>query len=719
MLSVCGGGRFPPLDLSPQRKKEGVLTALLRQLQVLARRQSVLMTFEDLHWIDPTSREMLDLIVEKITGLPVLLVATYRPEFQPPWVGGSQVTVIALNRLGRSEGAMLVHHLAGNLGALPPDIVDEIVERTDGVPLFVEELTKAVVEASADRGHGSVSEVPPASLAVPATLHASLLARLDRLGPAAKQTAQVGAAIGRDFSYELLVAVAQLTESELQDALSRLHEAGLVFQRGTPPAAEYRFKHALVQDTAYNTLLKSRRRHIHSRIANTLEKMFPDIMASQADLLAQHHAEAGLVEKAVKYWVVAGDFAERRGMTQEAVAHYQAANGSFSPELPADIRQTQPELLMKLGSASLQAQGYRSVGALECYEKARSLAASFSQTENYAKAAIGLAPILFSECRYGEVLKIITEISSDSLHKLGPITRVHLLTMGIVANFGVGQYRAAWEQVKNACSLDDEIQCTHNNPIAGADPAVVASQYAVGVGTALGYFEDCLSIVQQCLSIARARNHAFSVAWALLAVTTMHLRLGNYTEAVRLGSEGIEICERHGFRTRTGTLLLRIGAARFGLGETERGLSEICRGIQLWRDTGGFHLPGMLSEFADCLLRVGKLDEAEKAIIEGEEIVAQTDDQSHAAEVLRIRGMISAMKGGSADGVREVREAVRWSRMRGTKLFELRALRDLTRIMLATTDRTSTKSELREVVNWFPAALETPDLREARELLQA
>ena len=208
MLSLAGGERFPPLDLSPQRKKERTLTALLRQLEALARRQPVLMIFEDLHWIDPTSREVLDLTVERIAELPVLLVVTFRPEFQPPWVGQSQVTVIALNRLGRSDGATLVHRLAGNRGALPPDIVDEIVERTDGVPLFVEELTKAVVEAGADRGYAVAVRRAAVVVAVPATLHASLLARLDRLGPAAKEVAQIGAAIGREFAYELLAAAA-------------------------------------------------------------------------------------------------------------------------------------------------------------------------------------------------------------------------------------------------------------------------------------------------------------------------------------------------------------------------------------------------------------------------------------------------------------------------------------------------------------------------------
>jgi class 3 adenylate cyclase len=508
MLSLSGGERFPSLDLSPQRQKERTLAALLRQLQALARRQPVLMICEDLHWIDPISREALDLTVDKITDLPVLLVATYRPEFQPPWAGQSQVTVITLNRLRRSEGAAMVRRLAGDFEILPPDVVDEIVERTDGVPLFVEEVTKAVVEAGPDRGHVSVSPVPAVSATVPATLHVSLMARIDRLGPAAKQTAQVGAAIGRDFSYELLAAVAQLTEPELQDALRRLGEAGLVFQRGAPPAAEYLFKHALVQDTAYSTLLKSRRQQIHARIARTLEEMFADIVASQPALLAQHCTEAGLVEKAIKYWAIAGDSAERRGMTQEAVTHYLAANGLFSPELAVDLRAKQPELLMKLGSASIQAQGYRSARARECYEKARNLASTFSQIENYAKAAIGLAPILCSECRYGEILKIINEVSSESLQELGPITRVHLLTMGVVANFGIGQYRAAWEQAKTACLLDDEVHCSHNNPIGGGDPAVVVRQYAVRVGTALGYFEDCLSIAQQSLSTARARNHS-------------------------------------------------------------------------------------------------------------------------------------------------------------------------------------------------------------------
>ena len=374
MLSLSGGERFPPLDLSPQRKKERTLAALLRQLQALARRQPVLMIFEDLHWIDPTSRELLDLTVEKITDLPVLLVATYRPEFQPPWVGQSQVTVIALNRLGRSEGATLVHRLAGNLGALPPDIVDEIVERTDGVPLFVEELTKAVVEAGADRGYASISAVPPSSLAVPATLHASLLGRLDRLGPAAKNVAQVGAAIGRDFSYELLAAAAPLAEPELQEALRRLVEAGLVFQRGAPPAAEYLFKHALVQDTAYSTLLRGPRQALHRRIAEALEQRFPDLVETRPEILAHHYGEAAIADKAITYWHLAGKLSVAKSAVREAIAQLRRGL-SLLDGLPEtrERKQLELDIHVTLTAALMAGKGYADPEVVAALERANRL----------------------------------------------------------------------------------------------------------------------------------------------------------------------------------------------------------------------------------------------------------------------------------------------------------------------------------------------------------
>jgi predicted ATPase len=309
LVSVPASERQPLPDLSPQRKKVRTLEALIRQLEGRARQQPVLLVFEDAHWIDPTSRELLDLTIERVRSLPVLLIVAFRPEFQPPWTGQPQVTMLALNRLDRRDRAALVAQIAGDK-ALPDEVVDQIVDRTDGVPLFVEELTKSVLE----------SGVP--LVGIPTTLHDSLMARLDRL-ESVRRVAQTGAAIGREFSYQLLHAVSRLPKDELQAALTRLVAAELVFQRGTPPDAVYAFKHALVQDAAHGSLLHSSRQQLHAQIAEALETLSPELLKSQPELLAQHYAEAGLVEKSVAYWGKAGRWSAARSAMAEAAAQFQ------------------------------------------------------------------------------------------------------------------------------------------------------------------------------------------------------------------------------------------------------------------------------------------------------------------------------------------------------------------------------------------------------------
>jgi class 3 adenylate cyclase len=312
------------LNLSPQRKREKLFEALLGQLEAEARRRPVLMVFEDAHWIDPTSRELLDLTVDRVRHLPVLLGITFRPEFRPPWGGRAHVTSLALNRLGEREGEALVQKLAGN-AALTAEIVAEIVERTDGVPLFVEELTKAVLESAAqeDRVAAVLGAASLAALSVPATLHASLMARLDRLGPATKEIAQIGAVLGREFAYELIEPVAQRPEKDLQAALDHLSEAGLLFCRGTVPHASYLFKHALVQDAAYSTLLRERRQELHARLAAALDQHFADLVERQPELLAHHLTAAGNTERAVDQWLKAGQHAAVRLAYVEAIAHLE------------------------------------------------------------------------------------------------------------------------------------------------------------------------------------------------------------------------------------------------------------------------------------------------------------------------------------------------------------------------------------------------------------
>ncbi len=323
LLSLPAGERYPPLNLTSQKQKEKTLQALVAQVEGLAARQPVLMLFEDAQWSDPTSLELLDLIIDRVPALRVLLIITFRPEFTPPWTGRPYVTSCGLNRLARRQRAEMIAGVTGGK-TLPKEIADQIIDRTDGVPLFVEELTKAVVESGilTDTGDRYTAAGPVTPLAIPASLQASLLARLDRLAPM-REVAQIGAALGRQFSHELIAAVAPMPPAQLDDALAQLVGAELIYRRGTPPDAEYSFKHALVQDAAYSTLLRSRRQQLHAHIAATLEGRFPEIVAAQPALLAHHCTEAGLTEQAVGYLLKAGRQAVARAVMTEAVAQLQ------------------------------------------------------------------------------------------------------------------------------------------------------------------------------------------------------------------------------------------------------------------------------------------------------------------------------------------------------------------------------------------------------------
>jgi predicted ATPase len=359
LLSLPGAESYPLPNLSPQRKKERTLEALIGQLEGLARQQPVVMVFEDAHWIDPTSRELLDLTVERVRSLPVLLIVTFRPEFQSPWTGQPQVTMLALNRLDRNDRTALVAQIAGGKG-VPDEVVDQIVDRTDGVLLFIEELTKSVLESGVLREEADRyvlnRALPP--FAIPTTLHASLMARLDRLA-SVRLVAQIGAAIGREFSYTLLRTVSPLPEGDLQAALGRLAASELVFQRGTPPDAVYAFKHALVQDAAHGSLLRGSRQQLHAQIAEALEAHSPELMDTQPELLAQHYAEAGLVEKSVAFWGKAGRRSAARSAMAEAAVQFQKGLDQLRllPDDPERQRQ-ELEFSSALGAALLAVKGY-------------------------------------------------------------------------------------------------------------------------------------------------------------------------------------------------------------------------------------------------------------------------------------------------------------------------------------------------------------------------
>ena len=481
------------LNLTPQQKKQKTLEALIRQLEALARDRPVLMVFEDVHWIDPTSRELLDLLVVRVRGLRVLLIVTFRPEFQPPWTGQSHVSLLMLNRLDPSNGSIPVDRLADNLGPLPADLVDEIVERTDGVPLFVEEVTKAVLEAAggADgrQSRGAVSAIPRARLSVPATLQASLMARLDRLGPAAKEAAQIGATIGREFSYELLIAAAPESEAAMLDGLNLLVAADLVFQRGVPPAADYHFKHALVQDTAYGTLLRGPRRGLHERIATALCNQSPEMVERAPEILAHHFAEAGQARTASAYWLEAGRRAAAHSANVEAIAHLTCGIEALGSVADTASR-TRQELAFQLalGPALMMTRGFNAPEPERAYQTARRLSEQLGDDRARFTSVWGLWLVNGSSGRPAFRRKLADELFrvAERLGDRGLLLEAH--HAGWATDLSAARYISGRQHVLESLALyDRDEHRSHALTYGGHDPAVCGKGQGAVMLWLLGY----------------------------------------------------------------------------------------------------------------------------------------------------------------------------------------------------------------------------------------
>jgi class 3 adenylate cyclase len=408
MLSLLNDGRYPALELTPQQRRQKTLEALHAQVETFARKNSVLMILEDVHWADPTSLELFGRGVNPIASLPVLLVITFRPEFEPPWIGQPHVTALTINRLTRHEVDAMIDRVAGNK-LLSANLRQDIIERTDGIPLFVEEMTKAVLEAeSQGAAMRTAAVIPSSAVAVPPTLHASLMARLDRLG-SAKEVAQTGAALGREFSYALLAAVMRKPEADLHSALDRIVAAGLLFRLGVPPNATYLFKHALVQDAAYSTLLRETRRALHARIAETLESDFAEIAENQPEVLARHCTEAGLIEKATRLWGKAGQRSLTRSALVEAVEQFTRALAQIAslPSRPV-LRREEIKFQIALINPLIHIKGYGAPETKAAVERARLL---MEQAEAFGERAED--PLLLFSVLYGNWVASVHSSKAD------------------------------------------------------------------------------------------------------------------------------------------------------------------------------------------------------------------------------------------------------------------------------------------------------------------
>jgi class 3 adenylate cyclase/predicted ATPase len=717
LLSIPTGDRYPPLDLTPQKSKEKTLTALTVQVEGLAARQPVLMVVEDAHWIDPTSLEWLDLTVDRVPRLPVLLSITYRPEFTPCWIGRSHVTAMVLNRLTHRQRTDMITRVTDGK-ALPNAIADQIVDRTDGIPLFIEELTKAVVESGvlADAGDRYTLAGPTAPLAIPPTLQASLLARLDRLGPV-KDVAQIGAALGRQFSHELISAVAPMPQQRLDDALADLVRAELIFRRGTPPDAEYTFKHALIKDAAYSTLLRARRQQLHARIAATLEDHFPEIVTAQPALLAQHCTEAAQNEKAVRYWLKAGQQAVTRSAMVEGVTQLQKGLDLLS-SLPHSPERQQEELQIRvaLGPALVATRGYAEPIVAETYARIRELSAGLGQGAELVSSLMGLWVYHLVRAE----LRTASSLSQELL----------LAARGSRPEFGIQAHAAAiatafWRgnpvdvpsHAEQVLALYDP-ERHRGHKLYWEDPAIDALCYSGMALCLLGYPDRAQEKSKAALQLGPTIGHSFSLCTAMWWSAILSQMRRDLELASTLARSTRTLAHEQGFAAYA--IVSPIITAWYDtcVSRVCDGSEEIKKAIAAYQSIGAEAiLTVMRTLLADCHAAQGRSDEALAVLADALVRVNRTGEEIWEPEIRRGIGELLSRNDASA-AERAYQEAIARARSQRTKWWELRASTSLARLWRDQGKRSEARDLLAPIYGWFTEGFDTPVLKEAKTLLE-
>jgi class 3 adenylate cyclase/predicted ATPase len=719
LLSIPTGDRYPPLNLTPQKRKEKTLHAQLVQLEGLVARQPVLIVWEDVHWSDPTTRESLDLIIDRVSTQRVLMILTFRPEFTPPWIGRSHVTMLTLNRLPRRQGAEMILHVTGGK-VLPKEIADQIVDRTDGVPLFIEELTKTVVESGiiAEAGGHYAVAGPMAPLAIPTSLHASLLARLDRLAPT-REVAQIGAALGRSFSHELLSAVSGIPQQRIDDALAQLVTAELIFRRGTPPDADYTFKHALVQDAAYSTLLRSSRQQLHARIAATLENRFPEIAAAGPAILAHHCTEAGLAENAIRYWLKAGQQSIARCAMIEAVAQLRKGLDLLSSIPDETARQEQElDLQIALGHALMAAKGLAAPEPGEAFARARQLCEKLDQPPQ-------LLPILSSQWLYrlvrGELEQ--AEGHAQEVRHLGEArSDVTWKCFGSFANGGtcffLGKFIDGRVHLENGLSHWDP---TFRASWASPDDAYVQAMLGLSrTLLCLGYVDQARLRRDEALAEAQrlspynlvfALGQAWLGDWASEGMNSAPTMLQSAERVLAISAEqDFPIWSAVGNITRGWCL----GAA----GQAAESISLVLEGSADLSATGCDILrPFFLMVLAEVYGKAGQPEEGLNRLVEAAKLVETTQERWAEAEMHRLRGTLLLSMSKHAEAENSYRQALSVAQRQSAKFWELRAAMSMARLWRDQGKRAEARELLAPVFAWFTEGFETPVLEDAKALL--
>ena len=720
MLSLPNDGRYPVVDVTPQQRRQRTLEALVSQVAALSRQNPMLMIFEDAHWADPTSLELFSRIVEKIQTFRVLLIVTFRSEFDPPWIGRPYVTALTLNRLAEREVSAMIDRVVGNK-ELPANIRQDIIERTDGIPLFVEEMTKAVLEAGSESAsERTAAAVPSRALAVPASLHASLMARLDRLG-SAKEVAQIGAAIGREFSHALLAAVVQKPEAELQSRLDRLIEAGLLFRQGVPPQASYLFKHALVQDAAYGTLLREPRRALHARIAEALENHFAEIAENQPEVLARHFAEAGLSETAIQYWSKAGERALQRSANAEAAAHLTSAIELIcvSPKGGGEGR-LELRLQMALGSAARAIHGHAAPETLRVYTRARDLLDETVPAKEQMAVLYGLFSVTFVRGEYAAARPVAEQALAVAAAERDPETTAFANRMMGIVDWATGDFLTAAPRLRRVAELYAAGSGNVTDLRYSQDHSVWSLSLLALALWPLGFVDQAIETASKALTRAQQINHAMTTAFALIFGSTLCEFIGaDPLCGGHIFDEALDYCVNKDLRTYFPWSRFYGGLSLMNQGQLDQGL-EMMRGAMAAAKKINAKLlwTPHLGSLALAHTRAGQAEAALGLLSEAVAAVEDMGERMFEAELHRIIGdaLLSMQRQGEAEV--EFTRALDVARAQQAKSWELRAAMSLARLWRDQGKLQQARELLAPVYGWFTEGLDTRDLKDAKALLE-
>jgi predicted ATPase len=721
LLSIPVGESSSSPRLTPKELKEHTLAALLRRIKRLCDARPVLMIVEDLQWIDPTSLEALCRIIEEAAGLRLLLLMTARPEFTPPWPNHRHTATMALTRLGRSEIEALVIGMSHGR-ALPAEVFEQIADRADGVPLFIEELTKSVLESGLLREVGDRYELsgPLPALAIPSTLHASLLARLDRLA-AGKEIAQVAAVVGREFSYSLILAVSGVAEPDLNAALARLVSAELIFQRGSPPEATYAFKHALLQDAAYGSVLRGRRRQIHADIRRALEDRFPEVTEAQPELLAFHCSEAGLIGEAIDYWERAGRQAADRFANREATGHFRRALKLLqqTPE-GAERDGRELNLAIALGPALLATRPSADPEVARNYARAGELARKTGRSGELFPSLWGAHLVAVVAGDNATAANLVDELFAlaRSLDDPGFLLQAHHAAFGVRRS--TGDLADAQKHAEAALDIYRPERHGRHALVYGAhDPGACACMNLALLLLLRGFPEQSQARAKQGLALARSLRHPQTLSQTLRLAADLHGLRREPGATADLAAELLQLSTQHGSAVGMANATLLGGWASIMRGEQAAGLRDVREGLRLWRQTGSkLHVPQRLACVAEFFVAAGQPQPAWALLEEGFVAAKRFGERFFESELHRLKGEVLVLcEHGQDDAIACFQRALTIAQAQEARLLELRAATSLVRLWHRQDRHSEATKLLTPLLGWFTEGLTLPDLQAAKVLL--